>query len=327
MTLTRCVIAFFIFFSTSVAANTPVKEQIELTRNGTEILLKRNYPEARKFIYKLLEKEETRLLGYFGIMAYTQIRNLENYDYRFDSEYLVLAEGGRKKALDVYKDPKSSGWDLLVAGGILGVSGFYKAHHGKWLASLWDGQTALRAMKIAYQRDTTLTDALLGIGFYHYWMSHFTRRLKLLPFVADRRNLGKRQIRMAGELGQVVGPLAEISLGFIDYVEKDYPKALVVTKKMLSSYPDNIVVRMLQGQTYFKMRDYQRAREEFKRILAIDSSLTKGWLFLGLIEAYEGKNPKEARRLLQLYLDLDKTATTHWKKLAEEALARLRSVK
>lgn len=324
MKLTSCVIIFFIFVSPIASAESLKEEQITLTRHGTELLLKRNYPEAKKFIYRLLQKEETRFLGTLGIMAYTQIRNLENYDYRFDSEYLVLAEEGRKKALEVYRNPRSSGWEMLVAGGILGISGFYKAHHAKWLAALRDGQTSVRAMKIAYQRDPALADALLGVGFYHYWMSHFTRHFKALPFLADRRGLGKKQIRFSGDLGQVVGSVAEISLAFIDYVEKNYPKTLEVTQKMLATYPDNTIIRMLQGQGYLKGRNYPMARQEFQKILALDPSLTKNWLLLGLVELKEGKDPVEARRLIKLYLDLEKNPTSHWRKLAEEALRRLK---
>ncbi|MBI2981038.1 MAG: hypothetical protein HYY44_01830 [Deltaproteobacteria bacterium] len=275
---------------TSIASDEAKQDQIELTRRGTELLLKRNYPEARKFIYQLLAQEETRLLGYFGIMAATQLRNLENYDYRFDSEYLVLAEEGRKRALKIYRNANSGGWDLLVAGGILGVSGFYQAHHGKWLPALWDSQAAARAMKRAYGRDPHLADALLGIGFYHYWMSHFTRYFKVLPFLDDRRESGKREVRLAGELGRMVGPLAEVSLGF-------------------------------------KMRKQPEARREFEKILEIDPSLTKCWLYLGLITAEEGKDPKEARRLLGLYLNLENRAPPHWRKRAEEGLRRLGSTK
>ncbi|MBI4373252.1 MAG: hypothetical protein HY542_00085 [Deltaproteobacteria bacterium] len=312
---------------TSIASDEAKQDQIELTRRGTELLLKRNYPEARKFIYQLLAQEETRLLGYFGIMAATQLRNLENYDYRFDSEYLVLAEEGRKRALKIYRNANSGGWDLLVAGGILGVSGFYQAHHGKWLPALWDSQAAARAMKRAYGRDPHLADALLGIGFYHYWMSHFTRYFKVLPFLDDRRESGKREVRLAGELGRMVGPLAEVSLGFIDYIERDYIKTLEVTRKFLATYPENTVVRMLQGLAYFKMRKQPEARREFEKILEIDPSLTKCWLYLGLITAEEGKDPKEARRLLGLYLNLENRAPPHWRKRAEEGLRRLGSTK
>ncbi len=321
-TLTSSVIIFFLLVP-SIAETSP-RSAPEEAIQGLELILKRDYPEAEKFIHRLLREQPNNLLGYFGIMAYAQVRNFENYDFRFESVYSPWAIPGREKALRVTREASSSAWDLTLAGGLLGLSGFQKAHQGKWWTALWDAQAAVKALRRAWDKDPTLKDPLLGLGLYNYWRSDYTRRLRFLPFFADRREEGKRQIQTALLQGGLTRPLAAIALAFIEFHDKKYEDVLKRAGEFLRRYPENTIARMLRGQTLLEMKRYEEARREFEEILQIDPTLTKSLLFIGLAYAREGKEKRLARQYLERFLQVERKASKHWKEPAEEALKKLR---
>jgi len=291
MSLARKVVLFFFigFFLTvnlsSGERNRPsVEEQILFSIEGRNYLLARKYLEAEVFFEKLVALWPDELLGYFGLMALYQIRNLENYDFRFDPYYKQWENRGRKLALKIVNAPDADAWDLLIAGGTLGVSGFYRAHNSKWFAALRDGSLGFHTMKKSFEKDERLVDGLLGVGLYDYWRSYFTRKLRFLPFFRDRRQEGREKIIRAIIESRFVSVLAEISLAFIDFQEKKYPQVLETTENLLKRYPQNTILRMLRGEAFFASKNYPEAGRVFEEILSMDSSLTRARLFLEKIK-------------------------------------------
>jgi tetratricopeptide (TPR) repeat protein len=330
--LTRKVEAFFsltvvlvllLFPSERAEAGPSVEEQRQRAIVGRDLLLARRYSEVESFLEKTVREWPEELLGVFGFMAYYQVRNLENFDFRFDADYLRWEEKGRKKALRIAKDPNASPWDLLMAGGTLGVSGFYRAHNSKWFAALRDSSTAFHAMERAFRKDPRVVDSLLGIGLHDYWRSHFTKSLRFLPFFPDRRKEGIEKMKRVKEQSDFTGVLAEISIAFIDLEEKRYQQVLETTSKLLNRYPRNTIFRMLQGETLFQLKKYRESVAEFEKILSTDPSITKSYLFMGLAYAKEGKEPEKAKELLKKYLELEPNAPSHWRKPALQKLKAL----
>src|SRR3989338_2500734 len=153
-----CHFVLLLFFLTALPASEAgwdsftVEDQFRLSVEGRDLLLARDYEGAEKMLAKLVRERPGELLGYFGFMALYQVRNLDNFDFRFDPDYLAWEGNGRRIALKIVQDPKSSPWDLLVAGGTLGVSGFHRAHHSRWFAALRDGSTGIHALEESLER-------------------------------------------------------------------------------------------------------------------------------------------------------------------------------
>lgn len=260
----------------------PVKEQQRLSLKGRDLLLSRDYEGAEKFLRGLLAEWPDEPLGYFGIMAYYQVRNLDNFDFRFDPPYKEWDRKGKKLALKVVRDPEADPWDLLLAGGTLGVEGFYRAHNSHWFSGLRDGLNAVHAMRESFEREPKMTENLLGIGLYDYWRSHFTRKLRFLPFFPDRRKGAREKLARVIDTSEFGSVLAEISLAFIDFQEKRYEAVLEATEKLLKRYPRNTILRMLRGEAFLRIKKYPGAADEFKKILSIDPTLTKARRLLDL---------------------------------------------
>lgn len=320
----RVIIFFIVFFAAASADARPsVEEQYQWAIRGRDLLLARRYEEAEDFLKKLVTDWPQELLGYFGLMALTQVRNLENFDFRFDPSYKEWEETGRRMALRITRDREAGSWDLLIAGGTLGVSGFYRAHNSKWFPGLRDASTAFHTFEKCLKKDPRMVDALLGIGLYDYWRSHFTRRLRFLPFFPDRREEARARLARAMTEAHFASVLAEIALAFIDFQEKKYGSVLETTGRLLRKYPQNTIFRMLQGETLLSMKKYGAAVKEFETIRSVEPAITKPLLFMGLAYVREGKQVDKAKELLQKFLELEPSAPSHWRRPALERLKEL----
>lgn len=241
------LISLAFFSSVADAANLTVEQQLQICVKGRDLLLHRKYAEAREYLQGIVHDYPEELLGYFGLMALYQIRNLDNFDFRFDADYRPWEEKGRPMAIKVAKNLENAEpWDLLVAGGTLGIAGFYRAHNTKWLAALRDGSLGFHTIERAYRKDPKLTEALLGVGLYDYWRSYFTRKLLFLPFFADHRREGREELERAARESRFASVLAEIAIAFIDFQEKSYPKVVATCDRLLKQYPQNTILRTLR---------------------------------------------------------------------------------
>lgn len=292
-----------------------LEEQKKIAVQGRNLLLERNYAQAEKILTKMTEDYPDEPIGFFGLMTLYQVHNLENFDYRFDASYRRWDEPGRRLALQVLQKADGDAWSLLLAGGILGASGFYQAHNHHWLKGLRDGSMGFHALKKAYQRDPQLVDALLGIGLYDYWRSYFTRRLVFLPFFPDRRDRARETLALAQQQGIFVGPLAKIASAFIASVENKYQESLDAVGDLMRPYPQNIILKMLRGANLLQLKKYDESIKEFEQILALDPQITKAYLYLGL--AYRGKKETEkGDEYLGKFLKLEPQAPYAWRKMA-----------
>lgn len=330
MTLTRRVIIFVFLVSWGLPAGAAGRpsfaDQRKRAAEGRELFLARDTRGAESLLNKIVQDWPEELLGVFGFMAFYQVRNLENLDFRFDPLYRPWEEKGRRTALQVINNPDAGPWDLLVAGGTIGISGFSHARHSRWFPALRDGLKAVQAMRRGLMRgglekDPGTIDHLLGIGLYDYWRSVYTRRLRFLPFFPDRRETGRSELMQVVQSADFSRTLAEIALAFIDFQEKRYPPLLETTGRLLATYPNNTILRLLQGQALLALKRYPEAVVEFEKILGVDPAITKSYLFLGI--AYAGqKETEKARAAFKKFLDLEPNAPPGWKRQAVGRLSR-----
>jgi len=317
----RSLLLALLLFWPANLVSLPPEGPRRLAGAGVESLLRRDYSAARLVIERMLSEEPDGLLGILAMMSLAQIRNFENVDFRFDAEYRPWGEKGKKIALETAKGSSPDPWTLVLAGGILGLSGFDNVHKGHWFSGLSDAVASVRALRKAREKDPKIDGALLGIGLHEYWRSYYTRSLRFLPFFPDRREEGREMIAEASKKG-LVASLALFALAYIEFREGKTEAALGKVGSLVAKYPENTVLRMLRGRLFLEKGHYREAREDFVRILSIDPSITKCHLFLGLAASGEGKK-EEARNYLRAYLALEKNASKVWRTPAEMELAKL----
>ena len=78
------------------------------------------------------------------------------------------------------------------------------------------------------------------------------------------------------------------------YVSKQYLDAITLLEKIDSIEPNELYTKKMLGRSFFKLKDYPKARSNFKKALKIDRADFKSYTYLGDIDFAE-KDYKSAR--------------------------------
>jgi tetratricopeptide (TPR) repeat protein len=160
----------------------------------------------------------------------------------------------------------STSWDYLYLGNSYGYLGVYKARKGSWWSAFRNAMEAKSAFKKAVELDSTLYDAYLGLGSYHYWTSHFTKTFAWLPFFADERERGKRELNLAAEKSLFSKVAAWNALIWIYIKEKDYSQAIELAKGLQEEYPEGKLFLWAIATAYYEKYDWENAIEYYNLI-------------------------------------------------------------
>lgn len=301
------------------ATTQPLAEQKAVAARIRDLLFQRDYAAAKQGLEEMLQRWPEDVIGYAGMLVFYQLRNVENFDMRFDKEVEKWIEPGRERALAVLNNQEADSWHLYLAGGTLSMTGFYYFRNGQTFRALGDGLRGIHALERAYEIDPNNVDPLLGIGAYNYWRSVYTRKFSILPFFPDKRQVGIEMLEQAHKRGSFTKELAQGSLSWIYFNEGDFGKAYKYNEELFKKYPDNVIVRTLKGLLLTQLKRYTEADEQFAAILKIDPSLSSIYLYQAFAEfdevdtkyrprgeVYQGITPEESAAYNQVIPTIEK---------------------
>ncbi len=290
------------------------------TMRGKELLYQRNYPAALELFRQIEQDYPDCTAGIFGQMAAYQIMMYENMDYRWKTEFEEIEDRFERKAgKNIKNDPSS--WNLFMTGAAYGMRGFYYMRDDRWFRALGSATKGIRLMKKIIHDDPGFIDAKLGPGMYDFWRTVYTREITTLPFFPDRREEGLSAVKEVMEKGVYGRDLAETNLAYMLAQNKQYKESREIADKYLAKYPDNIILRQLSARLYFNEREYQKAIDEYERILRQDPSMTKSLYYIGYIYMKMPGGQLLARKYLNDFLATN--PEKHWAKYARKNLEKL----
>ena len=323
------VLIFSLLFQGALAAQSgsiPVTQPAPLTEleklgiQGRDLILARKYDEAIAYFKKIENDYPDSTLGTFGQMAVLQSRMFENFDFRFDKDYLELSAKNKEIVDKVLRNPDSSAWDLFLAGASAGIRGFYLMRKDQVFKALSEAGTARKALEKTLQKDPSFADVYLGLGMFDYWRSVFTNRFKFLPFFSDKRAQGLAEVEKAMREGRVVNALAEASLAFCYYEGRQNAKAINLLLDLLKKYPDNVIFKNILGDLYASQRNFVEAHKMFDAVLNAHPDINLPRFFKAKSFFMDG-NYSEARKWYEDFIA--HKPTPEWASYAVADLGRL----
>jgi len=232
-----------------------------LVLDGIEATLNENYLYAESRFKKIISSDSQNPAGYFflGALYQAEMMDYEN-DFKEEEFYSNLKTAIKlaKKRISCENDTP---WDYLYLGNSYGYLGVYKARKGSWWSAFRNALEAKSAYKKAVELDSTLYDAYLGLGSYHYWTSFFTKSFAWLPFFADERKRGVEELKLAAEKSLFSKVAALNALIWIYINEKDYPKAIQLAEKLQQEYPEGKIFLWALATAYYEKYDWDKAIE------------------------------------------------------------------
>lgn len=239
----------------------------DLVLEGIKATLNENYFFAEDRFKKIISSDSLNPAGYFFLGALYQA---EMMDYESDfkeEEFYSLLETAIKLAQKRISCGNNNPWDYLYLGNSYGYLGVYKARKGNWWSAFRNAMEAKSAFKKAVERDSTFYEAYLGLGSYHYWTSYFTKTFAWLPFFADERERGIKELKLAAEKSLFSKAAALNALIWVYINEKDYQKAIQLAEELQKEYPEGKIFLWALATAYYEGYDWEKAIEYYNLII------------------------------------------------------------
>jgi len=198
-----------------------------------------HYSEAIEEIENIIKNEPDNPLGYFLLGSTYQIISEE---FRNDSLKTKVTEN-LEKAIKLAKqriktNRQNPDWPF-ICGASYGYRALHRAFHGGWWGAFQDGLKCSSNLKKALKLDSRYYDCYLGLGAYHYHKTVKSKAFLWLPFVADRREQGIEELRLAVDSGYLATHSARESLLRIYFDEKRYAELLELADSLEKLTPND----------------------------------------------------------------------------------------
>jgi len=192
-----------------------------------------SFEAAISCVDSLIEKNNRFWPAYVikaGII-YTRMTDDERYDSEECFKALIdTSIAGLDDCLEENPDDK---WAMFFKGTALGYLAVWEGHHGSWFSAVVKGVKAGKLFSKAVKRDSLFYEAYLGLGTLHYWRAAKIGIIRKLPFVADTREQGIEELKLAVENSHLSSTAAALGLAWVYIDRKDYQKTIEVTDRLI----------------------------------------------------------------------------------------------
>ena len=279
-------------------------EFVNDTYEGIELIYKRDYKRAKSHWDSMNGKYPARGLGHVGNVLIYQSLMLENFDYRYESQYKYHSGEAIAELNTSLKEEGDEAWEHFLLGGMIGVESIHTMRKGDFVPALSRGLEAIGHIKEGRERAPDFSDPVLGEGLYKYWRSVVTMNSKVLPDFSDEREAGLSLMKKAEVEAIFVRPAASLAMAFSWIEERQMRRALDACSKNYRPYPANIINNMLMGRIFMYMRNYDKSIETFNEALATspDNQRVHYYLATTLLRK---RDYDAAEREIDIYLKFD----------------------
>jgi hypothetical protein len=207
----------------------------ERVRLITQFISTGDFDSAMQNCRQLMVEEPGNLVNSFLMgLTYFSITSQYRNDLFADSViyYLDNAIFLAQKSIHGYSGQAEN---YYILGSAYGCRALFRSIHGGWWGAFQDGRHSCSNLERAYGLDSTLTDALAGIGAYHYWKSAKTKIISWLPFASDKRDQGISEIIKAMVSNGIMAANAKKSLLSIYFNQKRFNDVLAMGNSLDSA--------------------------------------------------------------------------------------------
>jgi len=260
------LLCFILLTGSSISAESFV--QSSRAREISQLIWTNQFDDALDSSSSLLSTDSTQLFGHLFLgITYYSICN----QYRTD-RYVDLATAQLDTTIAIaltqtQLNPKLDDADLLfVLGSAYAFRAVLRGQFGGWWGAMKDGGRAAASLGKAVAMDSTLYDAYLGLGTYHYWKSAKAKHFAWLLFIKDRRKQGIQEITRASLLGTITPMVAQRSLVVIYMNENRYSDARTIADSILKVCPLDPVCLMYLAQSMLETKEWDNAEGVTNRL-------------------------------------------------------------
>lgn len=244
----------------------------ELIREGIEMGYRENYPLAESLLLEVTEKFPESPLGplfYAGLLDLYMLdfSTDERKDdfFRYLDEAIERAEKmikGRK-----YVKGRELAWAYFSKGSALAYKAMFYGRKRKFPKALYYAFPARKNLLKAVEADSTLYDAYLPLGTYHYAISELPRFIRWLTGSGDKRAQALKEMRLAASRSEFVRVIAQDALAWTLAYQRSFREAEELSRRLVSSYPESRSFRWTLCYVLRRSGKWREAKNEYKKLL------------------------------------------------------------
>jgi len=252
-----------------VLADFPDSSDVGLIISGIELTLNEEYSQARELYSELQTKYPRHPGPPFFIAATYQAEMKDHEDFEYEQEFVNNIELSIDLADKLRNEDEDDAWAYYF----MGASNLYWAlfegrKDGKWSVA-HKGIRGKNLMEKCLGIDSTMYDALAGLGSYRYWGDVKGGIFAKLPFVGGDRRQGIEDLRIAAEKSIFSGDLAQSALIYVYIEEGKYDLADSLAVGMRKKYPHSKSFLWARAFANLEAERYESALEFFDSLKAI----------------------------------------------------------
>jgi tetratricopeptide (TPR) repeat protein len=261
----------------SIHSSTQIEEHIH---RGFQLAYEERYEEARKEFQMVINLDEESPSGYFfqaGLLGlfmndfmtlepeeeFLQYINEAEIRAKKQIEMAGISENNDFQSFENDSSRQALAWSYFYLGGSYGYRAFHHHQKKSYLNALSDVMKAAESLKKAIEIDSTLYDAYMGVGGYHYFINELWG---VIPFVGADSEQGIQEVKLAMEKGRYSRIAAKDGLVLILLREEEYTSALKLTLDLIGEYPRNRTFTWTLAKVFKEMGDWERALQTYEKL-------------------------------------------------------------
>lgn len=281
-------------------------DEVTVAWQGTRAILERHYDEALHLMDTFQTSHPKSLVPSLGRMFLYHLRMLENFDFRYLAEFEAARHENEDRMQRFFNRKKAGSWELLIAGGSVGMAGSMEARRQMYWPAFRHGLNAVRILDDAKNHapfPDSYFDVDYGRGTYHYFASWAQKKSLILAFMPDRRGQGIMELERCAENAPLTGPLCSYTLAYLFAQDGAPQKALRVIEPLHEKFPHNVLVRSLHGRLLAGLGKTNDGVAILDDILRENPDFTFTGYFLGHILHLHAREPLRVENLMKAFLN------------------------
>lgn len=266
--LSRLIISIIVSAGCTAASAIDLDSSyIETIRRGISLSMTEEFDSARALFEPLIEKDSTDYSAYFFLAAVHHSEMMDAEDFAAVDTFESLLDAAYRHAETAIEGGDNPAWALFIQGSTHAYRAALEGHIGSWFGAMKQAVKGKNRCLDALRIDPGLYDAYVVLGNYHYWKSSRTEFINWLPLVADRKEQGIEELRLAGDSALVSRDLALNSLVWVLLDHEQAKRALEVAEELHSRYPDSRLADWAMAFASYQSGQLHRATTYFESII------------------------------------------------------------
>ncbi|MBD3318003.1 MAG: hypothetical protein GF344_19640 [Chitinivibrionales bacterium] len=256
-------------FLAEVQAAPPLPEDMKAwALKSLDHVYNENYRVAESEIKRIIREYPDHPAGYFFYAAILDARMERNHSDSRENEFYRYCDLAINKGERLLEERPGDLWARFFVAGANGAKGGYESRFERWITAFRHGWQGVSIFREILDEDSTMRDALYGIGQYNYWRSAMTKLLWWMPGVEDKRDEAIEMMYDAKENGLFVRQAAAAKLLPMLCNEGDYDQALRIADTMTTRYPKCLVFHWGRVEALLGLERFSGAEQTCKYILS-----------------------------------------------------------